>query len=110
MNTACHLFEAAAACNHRPPQQTCLLTCQRLHPGYARAGEGRVCRPGFSKPCRFLFSAGECVCARVCLYLHSRVCADRVQSPEGSLSGEAVNFLPGKKKKKDSTFGGFTEQ
>lgn len=95
MNAACYLFEAAAACNHRPPQQTWLLTCRRLHPGCARPG--RVCRPGFLETLQVIVLSRR-VCACVCLYLHSGVCADRVQSPEGGLSRKAVNFLPGKKK------------
>lgn len=50
-------------------------------------------------------SQQECVCVCVCVlcvlfffYLHSGIRANRVQSPEGGLSGEAVNFLPGEKR------------
>lgn len=48
--------------------------------------------------CAICLKRVKCVCVRVCTYLHPGVCADRVQSPKGGLSGEGVNFLAGNKK------------
>lgn len=80
MNTAGYSFEAAATCNHWPPS-------------WLRPTSGE-CVDQIS-----LSPAGYCSQQEsVCTYLPSGVCASRVQSPEGVLSGEAINFVPGKKK------------